>query len=368
MVKAMVPHRPASLRRVLAVIAILAVAVAATLALLVAGDGDERSEIPQSPGTSPPPVASVLPLLGTPGGVPARAALAVKIDDTEASRPPTGLTPADVVFEEMVEGGLTRLLAVYQSQDPETVGPVRSARSTDLFILAELGRPLFAWSGANPTFAAAVEAADIIDVGMRAAPDAYRRSPERRAPYNLYAAPDRLRAAAAGRDDTAAATPPRPLFSYRAADTPLSGPGVTAGAGFRTTGAGPLATDVEWTWEAASASWARRQNGTRHVDADGQPVRAANVLVRITPYRDSGVRDSVGAVVPEAEAVGAGDAWLLSGGRVQPGRWHKPSAGAPTTYTDTSGAPLLLAPGPTWVEVLPPGAGVVQPTPSSTAS
>lgn len=345
-------------RRVLAVAAAMAVVVAAIAAvLLLGGGGDERSERPPSPGTS---AETVLPLLGTPGPVPEHAALAVKIDNTESGRPPTGLTRADVVFEEMVEGGLTRLLAVYQSQEPDTVGPVRSARSTDLFILAELGRPLFAWSGANATFAAAVAAADIIDVGAGAAPSAYRRADDRPAPYNLYAAPAGLRQAAAAADETAAATPPPQLFSYRAADAPLSGPGVEAATGFRSTGTGVLSTDIEWSWDPGSATWTRRQDGTPHVDSDGEPVRAANVIVRITPYRDSGVRDSVGAVVPEAQAVGEGDAWLLSGGRAQPGRWHKPSADAPTTYTDTTGAPLQLAPGPSWVEVLPPGAGEVQ--------
>jgi hypothetical protein len=75
----------------------------------------------------------------------------------------------------------------------------------------------------------------------------------------------------------------------------------------------------------------RSQNGTPHVDNDGERVRVANVLVRVTPYRDSGVRDSLGAVVPEAAAVGDGDAWLLGDGRAQPGRWHKPSPDAPTT-------------------------------------
>jgi hypothetical protein len=357
-IKVVVPGAAMTRRRVLAVGAAVIVLVAATVGVLLAGGGDEPSEL--SPETSPPAAAPALPLLGTPGRVPDRAALAVKIDATRRGRPQTGLTQADVVFEEIVEGGLTRLLAVFQSQDPDTVGPVRSARSTDLFILAELGRPLFAWSGANPTFAAAVEAADILDVGMRATPDAYRRDPDRRAPYNLYAAPAGLREAAAARDDAAASTPPAPLFSYCAVDTPLSGPGVEVAAGFRTNGAGALSTEIEWSWDPDSASWTRRQDGTAHVDNDGQPVRAANVIVRITTYRDSGVRDSTGAVVPEAEAVGDGDAWLLSGGRALPGRWHKPSAEAATTYTDTTGAPLRLAPGPTWVEVLPPGAGDVR--------
>lgn len=348
-------RRARARRRALVAAAGIAVVAAATVvALLVRGDGEE-AETPGSEAPPPPTEPAVLPLLGIEGRVPRRAALAVKLDDTERGRPQAGLTQADVVFEELVEGGLTRLLAVYQSQDPDTVGPVRSARSTDLFILAELGRPLFAWSGANPTFAAAVEAADIIDVGARAAPEAYRRASDRRAPYNLFAAPESLRAAAAG--EAGASTPPAALFAYRAPGTSLSGPGVGVVVGFRTTPSGALTTDIEWTWDAPSASWLRTQNGTPHLDSGGAPVRTANVIVRVTPYRDSGVRDSVGAVVPEAEAVGEGDAWLLSDGRAQTGRWHKPSADAPTTYTDAAGTPLRLTPGTTWVEVLPPGAG-----------
>ena len=335
-------------------VAAVVVVVAAVLAVVLPGDGDEAT----GPSTTDAPVEeAVLPLLGTPGAVPPRAALAVKLDDTGQGRPQSGLAQADVVFEEMVEGGLTRLLAVYQSQDPESVGPVRSARSTDLSILAELGRPLFSWSGANPTFAAAVQAADVIDVGVAAVPDAYRRADDRRAPYNLYAAPERLRAAAAG--DPAASTPPEPLFSYRPDGEPLSGPGAAPAAGFRTTGGGALGTAIEWSWDAGPGTWVRSQDGTPHLDRDGDRVRATNVVVRFTPYGDSGVRDSTGAVVPEAQAVGEGEAWLLSGGRAQPGRWHKPAPDAVTSYTDASGDPLLLAPGTTWVEVLPPGTGIV---------
>jgi Protein of unknown function (DUF3048) N-terminal domain/Protein of unknown function (DUF3048) C-terminal domain len=330
--------------------ALLFVAAATVTALLLSGGG-ERAETP-SP-TAPP----VLPLLGTPGQLPRRAALAVKIDDTERGRPQSGLIQADVVFEEMVEGGLTRLLAVYQSQDPETVGPVRSARSSDLFILAELGQPLFAWSGANPTFAAAVEAADLLDVGVGAVPEAYRREGDRPAPFNLYAAPEQLRASVAG--DDAASTPPPALFSYREAAAPLRGSGVEPVTRFGSTRTGGLSTGIVWEWDPGSASWLRSQDGTPHVDRDGDRVRAANVVVRFTPYRDSGIRDSVGAVVPEAEAVGEGDAWLLSDGRLQRGRWTKGSADAPTTYIDANGTPLRLTPGQTWVEVLPPGSGEV---------
>jgi hypothetical protein len=332
-------------------VAALVLVAAVAVAVLLTRSGGDGAESPS------PAAPTVLPLLGTRGQVPPRAALGVKLDDTERGRPQTGLAQADVVFEEMVEGGLTRLLAVYQSQDPDTVGPVRSARSTDLFILAELGKPLFAWSGANPTFAAAVEAADLLDVGVGAVPDAYRRDPDRPAPYNLYAAPAQLRTAVA--DDDAASVPPPQLFTYRDEGAPLSGPGVEPATAFRSTGAGGLSTRIAWDWDAGSATWLRSQDGTPHVDRDGRRIGVANVIVRFTPYRDSGVRDSVGAVVPEADAVGEGDAWLLSDGQLQRGRWSKPSADAPTTYVDSEGAPLRLAPGQTWVEVLPPGSGEV---------
>jgi Protein of unknown function (DUF3048) N-terminal domain/Protein of unknown function (DUF3048) C-terminal domain len=345
------PDAVASRRRVPALVAVLMLAAAATVAVLLTRSSGNGAESPS------PAAPSVLPLLGTRGEVPERAALGVKLDNTERGRPQTGLAQADVVFEEMVEGGLTRLLAVYQSQDPDDVGPVRSARSTDLFMLAELGKPLFAWSGANPTFAAAVEAADLLDVGVGAVPGAYRRDPDRPAPYNLHAAPAQLRAAVA--DDAAASAPPQPLFTYRDEGAPLAGPGVEPATTFRSTGADGLSTRIAWEWDAGSGTWLRSQDGTPHVDRDGRRIGVANVVVRFTPYHDSGVRDSVGAVVPEADAVGEGDAWLLSGGELQRGRWSKPAADAPTTYVDSDGAPLRLAPGQTWVEVLPPGSGEV---------
>jgi hypothetical protein len=316
--------------------------------LLIVRRDDPRTDTHTAEPTTTSP--AVLPLLGTPGEPPDRAALGVKIDNTDNGRPQTGLGQADVVVEEMVEGGLTRLLAVFHSQDPDDVGPVRSARSTDLAILAELGRPLFAWSGANPTFRAAVEAADLADVGYSAVPDAYRRDGGRRAPYNLFADPAELRAA------VDPGSPPPMLFEYRAPSEALAGPGLQPAAGFRSS---TLATAIEWTWNTRTRLWERTQNGTAHVDSAGDRVAVPNVVIRSTPYRDSGVRDSTGAVVPEAVAVGEGDAWLLSDGQALPGRWHKATDDAPTTYTTTAGQPFRLTPGPTWIEILPPGTGEV---------
>ena len=343
-------------RRVAWALGALALVVPLGVVLARAGGGDDGEGGPTDGPASTGASLTTFPLLGTAGDVPDRPALAVKLDNTSSGRPQSGLGEADVVVEEVVEGGLTRLLAVFHSQVPDTVGPVRSARSTDIPLLAELGRPLFAWSGANPTFAAAVHAADLVDVGAAAAPDAYRRSDDRSAPYNLYASPELLWAAGEASDPDAG--PPDALFTYRAAGAALP-PDAEPAGGFATNGGGGLATDVRWTWDGTSDQWARAQDGTAHVDADGTQAHATNVVVRFTPYRDSGVRDSTGAVVPEADSVGEGDAWLLTDGHLRRGRWHKADAEAPTTYTALDGSPLELTPGPTWVEILPPGSGDV---------
>jgi len=329
------------------VLLLAAVVLAAGLLVVVLVRADEGGD--PAPGGDGSGAPTTWPLRGTPvhGGDAGRPALAVKVDATQGGRPPIGLGDADVVVEELVEGGLTRYLAVFHSRDPEGVGPVRSARSTDIDLLAELGRPLFAWSGANPTFRALVEDADLVDVGAAAVPDAYRRAEDRRAPYNLLASPSALRDAAAD-----AGTTPPVLFAYGAVAMPDARPA----AGYR---ASTTATTIEWTWDEGAAAWRRTQDGTPHVDADGRPITATNVVVRTTEYRDSGVRDMTGAVVPEAVTVGQGDAWVLTAGHAVPARWYKPAADAPTTYTTLDGTPALLTPGATWVEVLPPGTGDV---------
>ena len=113
---------------------------------------------------------------------------------------------------------------------------------------------------------------------------------------------------------------PPALFAYRTGGEELAGPGLRAVSGYE---ASTMATTVEWAWDDAASAWVRTQNGTPHVDADGGRVTAINVVVRTIEYRDSGVRDSTGAVVAEALTVGEGDAWLLSDGQALPARWQK---------------------------------------------
>ena len=275
---------------------------------------------PDPPGPSP--------LTGLPGPAPGRPALVVKIDNAPKARPQIGLNQADVVVEEMVEGGITRFAAVFHSQDADPVGPVRSARSTDIGIASALQRPLFAYSGANRVFEEQVRQAPLVDVGAKAAPDRYHRDRSRRAPYNLFS-----RTPALWQLTPAEAVAPPALFVY-----PLPGePAVRRRHGRGPARLGPL----------GDARGMVLGSGHRRVVAQpGRPPprrcrrarawRPPTCIVQFVDYRDTGLRDSSGAVVPEAQVIGEGDAWILTGGQLVPGRWSKASAEAVTRYTDST--------------------------------
>jgi hypothetical protein len=306
------------------------------------------------------PTTTTLPTLAPLTGLPvpdpadiaalARPALVVKLDNVEPkARRQAGLNAADVVFEERVEGSVTRLLAVFHSTDAEPVGPVRSARTSDLAIVGELNRPYFAWSGANDFFAERVRNAPLTDVGVDRARDHYRRDGDRPAPSNLM-----LKSTAALRElpATDGAAPPPQLFTYRpegAAPAHLEAVGTVTVSYGTSAGSAP----VTYTWNGTG--WARTQKGTPHVDADGVQVAPANVIVQFTRYVSSGVNDQFGVPIPEAELVGSGDAWVLTGGGLVVARWEKTSESAPTTYTDVEGNPVGLSPGRTWVALPQPG-------------
>jgi hypothetical protein len=336
-----------------------ALVVAGGVGLALAGGGDDEpppttttsTTTTTAPTTTVP--AAVAPLTGLPAdpAVLGRTALVVKIDNVDPkARPQIGLNEADVVFEERVEGSVTRLLAVFHSTDASPVGPVRSARTSDLGVLAMLHRPFFAWSGANDFFAARIRESNLNDVGYDVATGFYYRAGDRAAPSNLM-----LKSTAeVMAQPSEGSAPPPPLFAYRAPDQPiahlepLGGVRVTYGT---SAGAAP----VEYLWNGSG--WARNQKGTPHLDANGVQVAPPNVIIQFTEYVSSGVNDQFGKPIPEAQFVGEGEAWVLTNGGIVVGRWHKPALEAVTTYTDIDGNPIGLTPGKTWVAVAPPGEG-----------
>jgi hypothetical protein len=327
-----------------------------------AATADTSSSTATTEPTTTTTTASVqtYPLTGMPVDDVERAqrpALVVKIDNAEprsgqGGRPQAGINQADVVYEEVVEGSVTRFASVFHSTDADPVGPVRSARTTDLLLMAPLHRPLFAWSGANANVAGQVREADLVDVGHDASSSVYYRDRSRPAPYNLFASTPGLRASVPDDD-----RPPPQLFTYRPADEPATAGRPVVGVHV-VYGDGPGSAPVDYDWDGSG--WARSQRGDPHVDADGVRVAPPNVIVRFTPYEEVQCCDAAGFPILEAQLVGEGEAWVLTDGRLVEGRWSRPTLGDVTSYTDTDGNPIGLTPGPTWLAIAPPGSTTVR--------
>jgi len=327
-------------------------------ALLAACGGKARSgPIPPTPSTrkEPPPTTApppppVFPLTGLPITDPARAArssLTIKIDNAPTARPQSGIDAADLVFEEVVEGGVVRFAVVFHSSEAASIGPVRSVRAEDAVLVTPL-RGYFVYSGGNDIFNAVIQKAPVGIITEDTQPPVLTRRRDRPRPYNLYTSTGAIYGKVAPRNEV-----PPALFSYRVAGQPLGG------------GAAPTVevnvtmgerTKLAWSYDAASGRWLRTTNGTPHVLESGARLSFPNVVVQFCNYRDTGVRDAAGTVSPEAVLVGDGDVWVLSGPAMARGRWSRPDPGSITRYADATGAPLQLQPGPTWVSFAPVGA------------
>lgn len=291
---------------------------------------------------APPPSC---PLTGEPaphGLVPDRPALAVKVENLPDARPQAGLERADVVYEEPVEGGITRFIVVYQCRDAARVGPVRSGRTTDPKVLVQFGRPVMGYAGAQAPVVRAIDRAGVIDMNYTIAISAYSRDDSRPAPHNLYTSTRSLWKAAKAKDGA-----PAPVFSY---DPELGGRSRKAHTVHL-----PFSSysDVYWKWSRKQAAWLRSHGTVPHVLEDGTQVRAANVVVMQVQVTSGPIVDSAGNHSPEVDLTGSGKAYVFRGGRMIIGRWERASLNDVTTFATKGGTEIHLAPGVTWVELLP---------------
>jgi hypothetical protein len=267
----------------------------------------------------------------------------VKVENTPDSRPQGGIDQADVLYEEVVEGGITRFVAVFNSQIPDVIGPVRSVRQQDPDIVWPIGG-IFAYSGGTQDNVDLINAAPVhaVDETGGQANGAMVRNapgqPPRQAPHNLYAIGPKLL------ELGGEPKPPPPLFQYLPAEVPAVGgtPAATVHIGF-TPGYDPV-----YTWDGGSRTWQRSQNGAPYTVVGGAQIAPTNVVVQFTNY----------AGVSNAETIGQGDAWVFTDGVLRTGRWVRADKAQPTRYVDANGQPILLRPGRTWVALLPVGAPV----------
>ena len=270
-----------------------------------------------------------------------RPALAFKIDNVGAARPQSGINQADVVYEELVEAGLTRLIAIFQTESPSVVGPIRSARTSDPILISGFDMPLFAYSGANRITLDIVYASDVINVNWDRASSAYWQSTTRRAPHNLYASATQLWAMNPQPERTE--LPPAP-FEFRGSEEPLHPSAIPAER---------VAVDFGWTevdYRWNGSGWERRQGGSAHVDSSGVRVAPPNVIVQFVKYGTS----PAAATSPEAETIGTGVAWIFTDGHIIIGEWDRTDPSLPAVY-HVEGEEIRLTPGRTWVALAKEG-------------
>ena len=324
------------------------------LVVTLSACGSSSSPVASAPSLAPPSASpsSAAPIptarwaltgLPRPDDATAAPALSIKIDNAPAARPQSGLNQADLVFECLVEGGLSRFLAVFQSQSSPLVGPIRSARPVDAALLRALRGGIFSYSGAAEGEIAPVRAsARAVLLSRDQSPGSFFRQPGRSAPQNVFATTEVLRAGAGERG--AAQPVPLPLFQY---GPPTPG---AAAAAFAALTVGAQSTS-RWTWQGSA--WSRQESGRPHLLADGAQVTASNVVVLHVAVRGSGIKDAAGNEDPYVLATGSGRAEFLRDGLLQRGTWSRPSMAAPYVFRTDAGEPMTLTPGNTWVELVP---------------
>ena len=331
--------RPARPRRALA----LGVGtLAAALVLAACGSNEEPADEPEQPqetetAAAPPPQ---WPLTGLPvdGKLPNRPVMVVKVDNSTSSAPQVGVGSADLLAEELVEGGETRLAAFFHSTLPAEVGPVRSARATDIGVVKPANGVLVA-SGAAPPTVKRLERAGIRMIAEGG--PGYSRASDRSAPYNLMM---NLRTLGEG---------------LKGARSPAYLPWSEEGEKF----SGRKATSVQaqfspsrtTTWEFGRGGW----RTSSAFFADGDAFRPDTLLVLRARVGDAGYLDPGGNPVPETKLQGRGEALVFHGGEVVRGTWTKGGPAAPLQLRTKSG-PLTLPPGKVWLGLVPQNGGDVR--------
>lgn len=325
------------------------------LALAVAGCSPSTA-----PVASPTPTASVAPTAPSAGPAPSttpaaavnpftgegradQQVLVVKIDNTTGAQPHAGLRHADIVYVEEVEWGLTRLAAVFSGNLPKVVGPIRSARISDIDLLAQFGKPAFAFSGSQKKMHPIIAAAPLYAVSPDYGDAGFYREADRRAPYNEMANPAVLLAQAPK------ASRARDIGFRFSATAPAGGTPVKS-----VTATYPD-SQAKYVWDAATGTFDVWLNKRPAREAEGGTQHAATVVIQYVKQTDSGFGDKYGGHTPLLHTVGTGTGLVLRDGMAYPVTWSRPVDTGGTTFRLADGSVMTFKPGQVWVTLVKKG-------------
>jgi hypothetical protein len=276
----------------------------------------------------------------------------VKVENHPSARPQSGLDQAEVVYEEVVEGGVTRFIALYLDREASEIGPVRSARPMDVDILTHID-PLFAISGGSPEVMQIVKDSPIecVSEAVDETADYFFRTRDRRAPHNLYTSTSLLREYCAQRG-LGSHDLREDLFSF--GDPPEAEACSSIVVGY------PGSCSVSYEYDAASGSYLRSMGGAPHVDkSSGKRIAPTTVIIQYVELEDTGVRDMAGDLSPDAVVVGSGEAIVCTDGKLYRGTWSKGSSSERTVFLAEDGGEIIIEPGQVWIHLIPASIKVV---------
>ena len=268
--------------------------------------------------------------------------LVVKIDDTNAAHPQIGVESADVVYVEQVEGGLTRLAAIYTSKLPPLIGPIRSARISDIELLAQFGRVGFAYSGAQSKMRPVIAAANLENLSAeRNPPSIYGKDPDRPGPVDMILKPDLLLERANANPKIRIETATASVFPF--GDAP-KGETNTAVAKVKWPNA-----KYELRWDSTNEKWLIYFNEKPNMAANGEHLYADTAIIQIVSITPSIYGDKFGEITPFSKTIGSGKAVMLRDGFSYQIRWQRNLESDVTTWMSEDGGVANFKPGRTWI-------------------
>lgn len=281
------------------------------------------------------PTVAIAPLTGLPGGDATQRVVIAKISNSRKARPQAGIDEADLVIEVVVEWGVGRWIAIYQTEFPDIVGPLRSVREVDPKLIEPFDARVL-HSGGQAHVREAISGVGV-DEGNGRIPGYYReagRPPVYDLMYNFGLLPE---------DGWVGSVEPVLTF-----DSWIPAGGVAA----TTIDVAMSAVNI-LAWEYGGAAYERHQSGVKSLDADGAPVTADTVVVAFVEQIDTGRFDSAGGAVPDFVVTGTGEAVVFRNGRAFTGTWQRPSTSEFFRFFQPDGREITMDPGHTWIHVTP---------------
>lgn len=276
-------------------------------------------------------------------GLPGRdgPVLVVKIDDTRQAHPQIGLEDADIIYIEQVEGGLTRLAAIFSSKIPTHIGPVRSARISDIELLEQYGKVAFAYSGAQKKMRPVIEAANLVDLGaQRQSSTIYTTDPNRTQPYAMVLRADLLMKQILEKN--------LPVALSKSMGWNFGG-APDGGIEIKSAHISWPASSYDAHWSQEEKRWLLDHVGQPNIAASGERLGATTLVIQLVSITDSIYKDKVGGITPFSATVGAGRGFILRDGKFFDANWSREDATSGTIWRTPTGEEIAFAKGQIWV-------------------